>query len=364
MEPLKNKEVPGIILAESENDYTDHRKNRGRYRVYIPTYMQHRGLESVIWCKNHVHKYRYGINESFEGDKLIYGEYKPLQIGSRVIVKFFANDLSTGYIDRLITDYEDDSLPFKLEHVDQNDVYVLLRTAKHHNLIAVLEDTETTDIPKNSFHIYYDDDQVRIVMNEDGMYTWVTKDKFARILQNNTVWIEKDNKHFIHGNNRYLIKGNNIICIKGTHKFIVHKLSEELYKEDRNQQIDNDKNTKIYGTNKEEIHGDDHLLVKQSRYIQIKENENKEIDGDKNTDVGGDKSSNVGNNDDTEIGGDRSAIIDGDDDTEIGGDKNTDVGNNRSVIINGEDNTNVGGNKNTDVGGEYNIKASVIKLNC
>lgn len=275
MEPLINKELPGIIQSENEEDYTDYKKNRGRYKVYIPTYMQHRGLKSVIWCKNHIHKYRYGINESFEGDMLIYGEYKPLQIGSRVIVKFFSNDMSSGYIDRLITDYEDNCLPFELEHVDQRDVNVILRTAKHHNLIAVLEDIETEfsdsdkNVPKNSFHIYYDDDKVRIIANEDGLYTWVEKDKFTRILQNNTVWIEEDNKHFISGNNRYLIEGNNTICIKGTNKLIVHELSEELYKDNKNQQIDENKNTKIYGNRTTEIHKDDNLDIGQNLNIDI-----------------------------------------------------------------------------------------------
>lgn len=230
---LINKEIPGIILCDLNEEYKDKIKNSGRYKIYIPSYMHHSGLKSVIWCKNHIHKYRYGSDENGN----IYGEYKPLLKGTRVIIKFFSNLITSGYIDRIISDHVDNCLPFGLDYIDQNDVTVILRTAKHNNLIAVLEDTKTKDIPSNSFHIYYDNDKVRIIMNENGHYTWITKNKFTRILQNNSVWIEKDNKHFISGDNRYLIGKDNIIHIKGSNTLVIYGPSIEIYNDNRDIKI-------------------------------------------------------------------------------------------------------------------------------
>ncbi|MFW6377155.1 MAG: bacteriophage T4 gp5 trimerization domain-containing protein [bacterium] len=364
MEDLTKQEIPGIVISEDESEHTDFPKNRGRYRVYIPTYMNHHGIKSVIWCKNHIHKYRYGINEQFDGDKVIFGEYKPLQIGARVIVKFFSNNISSGYIDRTITDYEDNCLPFALEHMDQNDVTVLLRTAKHHNLVAVLEDIETEDVPKNSFHIYYDDNKVRIIMNEDGMYTWVEKDKFTRILQNNTVWIHEDNKHFIDGNNRYLIEGNNSICIKEKNKIIVHGLDEEIYKDNRNQQVEKDKNSKIFGTENKEIQEDHNEKIDNDHNIEIGNDRNEEIENDNNIEIGNNYNLTIGKESNTNVGENSNLTI--------GKESTTNVGENSNLNIGKEFNTNVGENSNLTIGKEanieagthVNIKAPVIRLNC
>lgn len=233
MVQLKNKELPGVILPENQGDKTDHPKNRGRYRVYIPTYMQHRGLKSVLWCKNHIHNYRYGINEWYDGDKMIYGEYKPLHEGSRVIVKFFANDIEAGYIDRVISDYEDDCLPFALLHEDQNDVTVVARTGKNKNLIAILEDIGTPNVPENTFHIYYDDDQVRIIMNPDGQYTWVAQNKFTRVHNNYTTWVHNHSTHHIDGVHRRYVDEGEIVCVEGCSKRIVHGQRLEVFNDGR-----------------------------------------------------------------------------------------------------------------------------------
>ena len=181
---LTDKEVPGIVIPEKEEDETDHPHNMGRYKIYIPNHMIHKGLESVIWAKNHIHKFRYGINEYMPGEQLIYGQYFPLQIGSRIIVKFFSNDIQSAYIDRVISDYEDDTLPFDYQHEDQSDITVIARTAKFHNVIAMLEEVITDPLLENTFHIYYHDDQVRIIMDPDGHHTWVEKEQ--------NLWVNKD----------------------------------------------------------------------------------------------------------------------------------------------------------------------------
>ena len=66
---------------------------QGRYKVHIPELMQHIAENRGIWCKNQVHSWR--ITSSDVGE---YGSYFPLHVGTKVVVRFYKNDLNTGYI--------------------------------------------------------------------------------------------------------------------------------------------------------------------------------------------------------------------------------------------------------------------------
>ena len=137
---LTEKEFLAKVLKDPDP------KNEGRYKVHIPDLMHHLPEDQGIFVKNHVHKYR--VTPSEKGN---YGQYFPLQENTIVIVKFFENDYNSGYIDRIISDYEIDSLPLKVK--DRDELYQLLRTPKYDNLIVINEDTE--DQPPNSIHLYF-----------------------------------------------------------------------------------------------------------------------------------------------------------------------------------------------------------------
>ena len=223
---LTDKEFPGIVIPEKDVDKTDHPDSRGRYKVYIPNHMQHQGLKSVIWAKNHTHKYRYGINEYVPGKQKIFGQYFPIQIGARVIIKFFSNNIESAFIDRIISDYAIKTMPFNYSHLDQSDITILLRTAEYTNVIAALENIVTDPLIKNSLHIYYHDDQVRIIMDRTGMHTWVEKQ------QNNWIKFDQRNQILMGQHNditmyqRTLVTGKKNTFVVGNRGFLTAGIDE------------------------------------------------------------------------------------------------------------------------------------------
>ena len=100
---LTNKEFLGKIIPKTAPGFHDS-KLQGRYKVFIPELMPHIANNEGIYCKNHIHKLR--ITGSDDGE---YGQYFPLHAGTYVVVKFQANDFNTGYIDRIVSDYDENS---------------------------------------------------------------------------------------------------------------------------------------------------------------------------------------------------------------------------------------------------------------
>lgn len=171
---LSNREYAGVIVSGEDSE------NRGRYKVFIPELMYHvqseNNTEDVgLFCMNHVCKYR--NTQSHNG---IYGQYFPLHPNTRVIVKFYEEDLSTGYIDRIIGDYhcESDvsgvsSAPFKINSTERDEYYQLLRTVAE-DLIAI--SCKTSSIPKNGIHIYNHTDQNVLILDEKGVHLYSKSD--------------------------------------------------------------------------------------------------------------------------------------------------------------------------------------------
>jgi hypothetical protein len=157
MSSLINREFVGVVLSNIDSS------NRGSYKVNIPELQPHMPTSTGIWCKNHTCRHR--ISPSNVG---ICGSYYPLQAGMLVIVKFFANHIESGYIDRVISDAYPQSLPF--EATERDDYYQIIRTPKHNNLIAIFEGSENSkNIPKNSIHIYFNDLRTTLVIDESGV---------------------------------------------------------------------------------------------------------------------------------------------------------------------------------------------------
>ena len=211
-----NVEYPGRIIEGLDSKDV----NKGRYLVHIPELMY--AIEGEgIYCVNHTHKWR-DTGSSSTG-----GSYYPLVVGSRVIVKFFAQDCASGYIDRVNSDHYSDSMPLNLQPEQRDEYYQLLRTSKN-DLIAISTTEKDTDIlPKHSIHMYYDKDQVQVICNEEGMFIVAKEDlqivveKDIRIKAKGTVHIESSGTVYIQAAQTLCLKAPEIkldcddICCPG-----------------------------------------------------------------------------------------------------------------------------------------------------
>jgi len=131
MRNLTETEFIGRIVPKDTDEFHDP-KQMGRYKVHIPTLMPHLDKDEGIWVKNHTHKWR--ITPSEVGE---YGSYFPLQAKTYVIVKFFENDINTGYIDRIVSDWKEerdveaqDCVEPKPVLEDRDEQYVIFKTPK------------------------------------------------------------------------------------------------------------------------------------------------------------------------------------------------------------------------------------------
>jgi len=205
---LREDEYHGIVLSDKDP------KNQGRYKVHIPELMPLIEETKGIWVKNHIHKWRYASSESY-----FFGEYKPLHPGILVLVKFYEDDLNTGYIDRLISDQIIKTMPKIAVNKEpksineRDDIYLIYKTPKKSNMFLILE--ETTDketgldeklIP-NSIHQYYNENRTTIIINEDGYHLFTEDNKGTTIEKDNNEWIKGNEKKFIEKNKHSKVKG-------------------------------------------------------------------------------------------------------------------------------------------------------------
>jgi hypothetical protein len=208
---LRHKEFLGRIVPKGSEKELD-QKMKGRYKVHIPELMPHLEEDKGIYCKNHVHNWR--LTDSDVGE---YGSYYPLHSGTYVMVKFYANDYNTGYIDRIISDYEDDTdkeaqdcFKVKPALTDRDEQYVIFKTPKKWNIFYVNEDTQNE--PNTVYLIYNRDNspERRTVyrINESGIHIW-TRD-------NQRIRIKEDEDTQVDGNGNKLTRGNVIIQVEGT----------------------------------------------------------------------------------------------------------------------------------------------------
>ena len=189
---LKTGSFNAIVLKDKDLN------NQGRYKVQIPTLMNLVINTDGIMVKNQVHKWR--CTDSEIGT---YGEYKPIQPGTKVLVKFHSDDINTGYIDRIISDQEMNTLPFK-NITDRDDIYQLLRTPKYNNFILVTE--ETTDEPPNSVHLYFNKYRTTIIVDEQGIHIHTDDNKDEEITKSENLLVKEDRKRTVNQSEDILIK--------------------------------------------------------------------------------------------------------------------------------------------------------------
>lgn len=202
---LSQHSYHGIILEDKDN------VTQGRYRVHIAELHPLIGQDKGILCKNQSHPWRWGPSNDF-----MYGQYWPLQPGTKVIVKFYEDDFQTGYIDRIISDQVKNTTP-KLgcgsnpeATTDRDDVYVMFKTPKKHNLFTVLEDTSDSGLGKipNSIHLYYNYRRSTMILNEDGIHWFTMDNRGVTVEGNNNEWIDASEKVYVKQDRDIYVAGS------------------------------------------------------------------------------------------------------------------------------------------------------------
>jgi len=207
---LTGKEFLGQIIPKNSTNYYDS-KLQGRYRVYIPELMPHIENDQGIFCKNHVTKYK--ITGSHDGE---YGQYFPLHPGTYVIVKFQSNDFNSGYIDRIVSDYKQNTnveaqdcvTPVPNES-DRDEQTILIKTPKKNNIFYINENTKNE--PNTIYLIYNRDENGRNTVfriNPSGITIWTRNNIRERILKDSNVQIDKNKTEYVKQNKKVDIDGS------------------------------------------------------------------------------------------------------------------------------------------------------------
>lgn len=226
--------MSGLTAGRSLRQYEYHAitlptkdpKNQGRYKVHIPELHPLVQQDKGIWVKNHIHRWRYNGCDDY-----LYGEYRPLQPGTIVLIKFYEDDLNTGYVDRIISDQilncllkmGADEDPTAITN-DRDDMYLLYKTPKKHNMFLVLEEVEgpgmTANLIPNSIHLYFNELRTTMIINEDGIH-WYSDD-------NRGVTIKKNNSELIEGEERIQVEKNRHVWVNKNLYYSVAKNEHTL----------------------------------------------------------------------------------------------------------------------------------------
>lgn len=215
MKQLVGKEFLGIILPELDSD-----KMQGRYKVHIPDLMQHIDNSKGIWCKNQISKWE--ITTSRNGE---YGQHFPLHPDTRVIVKFFKEDINTGYIERTVSDEvinvdveAQDCTTLKGSPKDRDEQYIIFKTPKKFNIFYVNEDTSKE--PNSIFLVYNRDSEsgrrTVLKIDDEGLHVYTRDNKYTRVILDEAKQIDQNQYLYVKGNQQKNIEGNETKQIIGT----------------------------------------------------------------------------------------------------------------------------------------------------
>ena len=216
---LIQKEFIGQTVPKEVEEFYDY-ELQGSYKVHIPELMPHLEKDEGIWCKNHTNKWN--ITPSDVGE---YGSHFPLQPGTYVIVKFFDNDINTGYVDRILSDYKTDRDVEAQDCVDpipaiedRDEQYLIFKTPKKWSAFYVNEDT--LNEPNTIYLIYNRDNSParRTVyrIDETGVHIWTRDNMRVRIAGDENFQVDGDRTGYIKGDQQENIDGDEDHKVKGT----------------------------------------------------------------------------------------------------------------------------------------------------
>ena len=351
---LTQREFLGTVLDDTNLD----NKVQGRYTVFIPDLQPHMDHEEKgIIVKNHTHKWN--LSPSKYGE---YGQHFPIQPYTQVIVKFFENDPNAGYIDRIVSDFDEntdvlaqDCVDAKSNLKDRDNQYILLKTPKFWNAIYFNEETEKEP---NTFYFIFNRDKEstyteresekdrnrRTVLrvDETGIQLWTHDNNIVRIRMN-------ENRQ-IGGNKTEYIKNNLTEHIGKDKDLTVHENDRYHCRGDKHEWIEKDK---IVNIDKDEyVHnaGNRTLLIDKDIQRIIKQNIIDKIEQNRDT--------HISQDDTTKIDGNKDIKVSGNDTADISGNKDTKVSGNNTADISGNKDTKVSGNLTIEVSGNINITSS------
>lgn len=256
---------------------------QGRYKVHIPELMQHIAEDKGIWCKNHVHNWR--ITSSDVGE---YGSYLPLHAGTKVIIKFYKNDINTAYADRIISDAEvetdkeaQDSVTKKPALEDRDEQYIIFKTPKKFNVFYVNEDTQNEP---NTIYLVYNRDgspERRTVyrIDESGIQLWTRDNRRVRVMLDENRQIDGNQTEYIKQNRTHNIGQHDSLAVRG------NKLTNVVENEHRT--IYKTRTTNIYENEDKTIKKDQIENVEGSKDSLVKKNLTIQVQGDCNISVEG-----------------------------------------------------------------------------
>lgn len=294
---LKGKEFIGTVLPDLDP------LQQGRYKVHVPEAMQHIPEDQGMFYKNNVHSWRITPSENGE-----YGSYFPLHPGTKVLVKYYANDLTTGRIRKIVSDADQstdteaqDATTVKPSLTDRDEQYIIFKTPKKFNIFYVNEETEKEP---NTIYLVYNRDQSperRTVLriDESGIHVWTRDNHRVRILK------------------------------------------------DENKQIDGNKSLYVKLDRKANITQNDDLAVQQNRTINVMQDEDTRIQADRRVEVVGQHEQLTRKDKIENVYGSSDVVVKG----------------NMTVEVNGNCNISVNGPCNVYSGTSVNIDAPTINLN-
>ena len=214
------KEYDGQIIKNDEYD----QRQQGKYLVHINDLIstledEEPNENHSIWCRNHVHKWR--ITPSKYGE---YGQYFPLQPGTRVVVKFRNDDITSGYIERIRSDFLEktdieaqDCVTPKKNLKDRDEQYILVKTPKKNNVFYINEDTDNE--PNTIYLIFNRNEEGRRTVyriNEEGIHIYSRDNLRLKLLKDKNVSIEGGKTEFIQDSYILEVQGNLNINVKGS----------------------------------------------------------------------------------------------------------------------------------------------------
>ena len=360
---LVEKEFLGVVLSNEDTKNLD-QKRKGRYKVHIPDIMPHIDPNSGIFVKNHLHKWR--ITSSKYGE---YGQYFPIQPDTQVIIKFHENDMNSGYIDRIVSDFRDktDVLPQDCveeiqELLDRDEKTILFKTPKYWSIFYV---NEKTNKEPNTMYLIYNRDKestytsrtaekkrnrrtvVRI--DETGIHVWTADNSRIRIKLDENKQIDGDQTEYVVGNSTKHIDKDYDIHSHKDFRINVDNHHDVWVRGERTTNIDKD--------DIEHIKQISRTLIDKDRHEWIKNNKLELIDQDKDEHIKNDYTSTTDNDSNISVNGEEIKNVKGNINTQSSGSYILEVDGTCNISVNGT--CNIKSNTSINITG-----GPMINLNC
>ena len=276
---LVGKEFIGTVLSDLDN------KQMGRYKVHLPEVMQHIPEDKGLWCKNRVHAWRITPSENGE-----YGSYFPLHPQTKVIVKFYENDYSSGYIDKIISDSEEltdleaqDATQQNLKPslTDRDEQYIIFKTPKKFNIFYVNEETENEP---NTIYLVYNRDgnpERRTVyrIDESGIHLWTRDNRRVRILLDENRQIDGNQTEYIKQSRTTNIGQHDSLAVRGNKVTNVVENEDRVVYKNRTTNIYENEDKTIKKDQIENVEGSKDNLIKGKLTLQVQGDCNISVDG-------------------------------------------------------------------------------------